>query len=69
MTTEVFTINEFCLAHRISRATFYNLRKSGQGPREMHVGVGVRISKEAAEEWRREREADSAQPAGTPDAV
>ena len=69
MSTDAYTINEFCLAHRISRATYYNIRKSGYGPREMHVGTGVRISREAAEEWRRERESASTQPSKTPEAA
>ena len=69
MTADAYTIAEFCLAHRFSRATFYNLRKSGQGPREMHVGNGIRISREAAEQWRRERESASPQAAKTPEAA
>ena len=59
MTNDAYTINEFCLAHRFSRATYYNLKKENRGPREMHVGTGVRISREAAAEWRREREAET----------
>jgi hypothetical protein len=62
-----FTIDEFCAAHGISRTTFYHLRRSGAGPREMHipprpgarVGTKILISAEAAAAWRREREAAS----------
>ena len=34
-----------------------NLKKAGQGPREIHIGRRVVISYEAAAMWRREREA------------
>lgn len=56
MPQEAFTINEFCLAHRISRATYYNIKKAGLGPKEMRLIGCVLISREAAEEWRRQRE-------------
>jgi hypothetical protein len=52
-----FTIDEFCQAHRISRAHFYNLLKSGRGPRLMDVGKKL-ISAEAAADWRRESESE-----------
>ena len=51
-----FTINEFCESHRLSRASFYNLRKLGRGPSEMHLGSKILISVEAAAEWRRRME-------------
>ncbi len=54
------TINEFCRAHRISRAFFYKLRKQGKGPRVMEVEGRRLISDEAAAAWRHEREATSA---------
>ena len=50
-------IDEFCRAHRISRAHYFNLKKAGLGPREMKLGTRVSISREAAADWRREREA------------
>ena len=55
--TEAFTIEEFCRAHRFSRAHYFNLKRDGIGPREMRVGNRVIISREAAADWRREREA------------
>jgi hypothetical protein len=48
-----FTIPEFCSAHRICRATFYNLVRDGQAPRRMKVRGKVLIEAEAAAEWRR----------------
>jgi hypothetical protein len=53
------SIEEFCEAHDLSRASFYNMRKAGIGPREMRVGARVLISDEAAADWRREREVAS----------
>jgi hypothetical protein len=52
----VFTVAEFCRAHRISVAFFYKLRSQGLTPAEMRVGNRVLISTEAAARWRRQRE-------------
>jgi hypothetical protein len=52
-----FTVPEFCEAHRISQAKYYEMKKEGWGPVEMEVGRRRLISYEAAAEWRREREA------------
>jgi len=51
-----FSIREFCEAHSISVPMFYVMRQRGEGPRTMQVGAHLRISREAAEEWRRSRE-------------
>jgi hypothetical protein len=51
---DAFTVNEFCARHRISVQLFYKNRQ--QMPRTFKVGTRVLISKEAAAEWRRERE-------------
>jgi hypothetical protein len=59
-----YSIDEFCFAHgKICRASYYNAKKAGKGPREMRVGARVLISEEAAAEWRRAREAEAAQAA------
>jgi hypothetical protein len=55
-----YSISEFCHDHDISRASYYNMKKSGIGPREMRVNARVLISAEAAADWRREREAAAA---------
>jgi predicted DNA-binding transcriptional regulator AlpA len=52
-----FTVDEFCLAHHVSRPFFYKLLKDGVGPRTMKLGSRTLISVEAATAWRREREA------------
>jgi hypothetical protein len=54
-----YTINEFCLAHRLCRAQLYRLWKVGCGPRYIRNGVRRIITVEAAAEWRRDREAES----------
>jgi hypothetical protein len=52
-----YTISEFCDAHRISRAHYYNLKKLGQAPDEARAGDRtVIITFEAAARWRRARE-------------
>ena len=51
-----FTVKTFCAAHGISVPTYYKLRNQGLGPAEMRFGPIIRISREAAERWRRERE-------------
>jgi hypothetical protein len=47
-----YTIAEFCHAHRISVALYYELKRSGRGPREIHLNTRRVISAEAAAEWR-----------------
>ncbi|ACK52006.1 hypothetical protein Msil_3097 [Methylocella silvestris BL2] len=53
---DVYDIEQFCDRHRISKSTYFNLQKAGVGPRVMHVGKRVLITKEAAADWRRARE-------------
>jgi predicted DNA-binding transcriptional regulator AlpA len=53
---QAYSVDEFCEAHRISRATFYNLRSQKMGPRIMKVGRRTLISEEAARKWRNEME-------------
>ena len=55
-TFAVFTIAEFCHAHRISQSMYFKLRALGLGPREMMVGTRKLISLEAAADWRKARE-------------
>lgn len=51
-----FSIEKFCEAHGLSRSTFYELMKHGQGPTVMKIGRRTLISREAAEAWRRKME-------------
>lgn len=57
------TVDEFAHSHRISRGSFYNLLKAGQGPAVMKVGKRTLISSEAAAAWRRRMEGHSAKAA------
>jgi hypothetical protein len=50
-----FTLEEFCAAHKISRAGYYLLRQRGKAPQEMRALHGrVIITAEAAAAWRRQ---------------
>ena len=51
-----YNVLGFCLAHGLSRSTFYALRHAGAGPRIMKCGRRTLISIEAAQAWRRARE-------------
>ena len=55
------TINEFCAAEEICRATFYNLQRAGLGPDTILVGSRQRISAEARRRWHQERERAAAE--------
>jgi hypothetical protein len=52
----VYTIEEFCVAHRISRAYFYVLLRSGNGPKTYTAGRRRYISLQAAAAWVRHNE-------------
>jgi predicted DNA-binding transcriptional regulator AlpA len=54
-----YTIDEFCIAHRISRRTFYDLIDRGDGPKLMRIGSKKLVSAEAAAKWRRDCRAAS----------
>jgi hypothetical protein len=57
---DAYSIGEFCWRHSISRPTYNRLRASGRGPREIKLDQRVLITKEAAADWRHEREAATA---------
>lgn len=52
------SINEFCAAESISRATYFKMKTAGNGPKEMRLpnSAIVRISPEARKEWHRRLE-------------
>jgi hypothetical protein len=55
------TIEEFCLSEKISRAFFYILEEQNRAPDTMDLANGARrITPEAKQRWRREREAETA---------
>jgi hypothetical protein len=57
---QAFTIAEFCAANKISQGLYFKLQRAGKGPRTMPLGASVRISIEAAADWRRDRENEAA---------
>jgi hypothetical protein len=56
-----YTVEEWCHKHRLCRATFYNLRKVGKGPRILKAGSRTLITSQADLDWQREREAETAE--------
>jgi predicted DNA-binding transcriptional regulator AlpA len=57
MSVVVYTVAEFCAAHKISRSKLYELWRAGIGPRRVKVGAKSLITGESAYEWRRQLEA------------
>jgi hypothetical protein len=53
-----FSIREFCVVENISHASYYKMRSSGNGPKEMRLPGSsiIRISPEARKEWHRRLE-------------
>jgi hypothetical protein len=47
----VYSIKEFCIAHRISEPMYFKLRNAGLGPREASAGDRIIITLEAARDW------------------
>jgi predicted DNA-binding transcriptional regulator AlpA len=56
MTTSAHSVAEFCRAHGISRAHFYNLMKRGLAPKTLVVGRRRLVADESAAAWRRSME-------------
>jgi hypothetical protein len=57
---DAYSIPEWCRRNGFSPSFFFKLQKKGLGPRVMRVGRRTLVSREANDEWRREREAASA---------
>src|SRR5688572_3962312 len=53
---QAFSIGEFCQRNGISLHLYHKLRLQGRGPRVMALGRAIRISIEAEQAWRHERE-------------
>jgi hypothetical protein len=56
---DAYSVDEFCVRHRISPQLFYKLKPQGLMPVTFKVGARVLISREAAAAWRRARETAS----------
>jgi predicted DNA-binding transcriptional regulator AlpA len=55
------TIADFCRSEKISRAFYYKLQRTGQGPKTFNIGAMVRITPDAVRQWRAAREAEARQ--------
>jgi hypothetical protein len=64
VTDKSYTVNSFCEAEHISRATYYNMKNRGEGPRTYKVGNSDRITEQARQDWHAEREAAAAKIGG-----
>jgi hypothetical protein len=51
-----YSVDGFCRAHSLSRSKFYEMLRSGEGPRVMKCGAKTLVSVEAARDWRISRE-------------
>jgi hypothetical protein len=47
-----FSIPDFCVAHRLSQAMYFKLKKEGRAPREIAVGSRRFVTFADAERWR-----------------
>ena len=56
---QAFSISEFCARNAISLHLYHKLRQQGRGPKTMPLGRAIRISVEAEQAWRAEREMPS----------
>jgi hypothetical protein len=60
---DAYTVDQFCQRHGLSHSFFYKLKAKGVGPRTIKLNSKILITKEAAADWRREREAETAESA------
>ena len=58
---DAYSIAAFCKRHGISESFFFKLKSQGLGPRVMRIGSRVLITREAASEWRQQRDAVKAE--------
>jgi hypothetical protein len=58
---DLHTIPTFCQSNAISESFYFSLKRQGRQPREMEVDGRVLITPEAEQDWRREREAETAE--------
>jgi hypothetical protein len=54
-----YSVDEFCIAERISRVALYAFWKQGKGPRYYMNGRCRRITHQARLTWQRQREAEA----------
>lgn len=57
---ELLTINDFCRAAKICKATFYALKNQGKAPVTIKLGKRTLISQQAFDKWIADLEAVAA---------
>ena len=62
-TKRVWSVDEFCAAHEISRASFYKLRAQGEAPATFKLGRKTLITDSAASDWLRAVSGEGSKPA------
>jgi hypothetical protein len=55
----VYDIARFCDSHNVSRTKLYKLWREGRGPKFFKLGKSLRITAEAAAEWRAAMQAET----------
>src|SRR5262245_58747132 len=58
---DVHTVPSFCDSNAISVSKYYDLKRRGLAPREIEIDGRILITEEAERDWRREREAETAE--------
>jgi hypothetical protein len=61
---DAHTVPSFCRSNTISQATYRRMKNAGKGPREMEVFGRVVITEQAEQDWRLERERETAEKRG-----
>jgi hypothetical protein len=64
---DCLSVAEFCRRNGISKPFYYKLRDQGLTPDEIRLGARVLITREAAEQWRRDHARASKRSACTTD--
>jgi hypothetical protein len=54
-----YDVRRFCDSHNVSRTQLYRLWAQGRGPRFFKLGKQLRITAEAAAEWRAQMQAET----------
>jgi hypothetical protein len=57
---DAHTIKSFCQSRAISESKYFDLKRQGKQPREIELDGRIIITDQAAQDWDREREAETA---------
>ena len=59
--SDAHTIPSFCESNAISESLYFELKRKRKGPREIELEGRIIITPDAEADWRREREAETAE--------